>query len=94
MEKDLDLIKLKIEELLKAYDSSIALNKNLESKVMSLELEKKKMQDEISLLNTSTNAIKLTTFAYTLPENERMELKKTIIEYIKEIDYCIKTLNQ
>jgi hypothetical protein len=94
MEKDLDLIKLKIEKLLKAYDSSIALNKNLESKVMSLELEKMKMQDEISLLNTSTNAIKLTTFAYTLPENERMELKKTIIEYIKEIDYCIKTLNQ
>ena len=94
MEKELELIKLKIEKLVKAYESSIALNTNLEAKIIVLEQEKKKMQEEISLLNTSTNAIKLTTFANTLPENERVELKKTIIEYIKEIDYCIKTLNQ
>lgn len=94
MENNLVELKQKIEKLVRLYEVSLTLNKSLTSKLEQVEQENTSLKEQISLLNTSTNALKLTTFANTLSENERVELKKTINEYIKEIDFCIKTLDQ
>ena len=94
MENNLVELKQKIEKLVRLYEVSITLNKTLSTKLEQVEQENLSLKEQISLLNTSTNALKLTTFANTLSENERVELKKTINEYIKEIDFCIKTLDQ
>ncbi len=94
MELTIKHIKEKIEKLVQLYRSSISLNKTLELKIKDLESENTTLKEQIKELNTSKNALKLTTFANTLSDDERVELKKTIIEYIKEIDSCIKSLDQ
>lgn len=94
MENNLDLLKQKLLKLIQLYESSRSTNKSLALQIKHLEKENAALKEEIIEINTATNAFKLTTFANTLSTDERVELKKTINEYIKEIDFCIKTLDQ
>jgi chromosome segregation ATPase len=69
-------------------------NASLRKAKLQLEFDIEKQQNTIEQLNNQLQLIKITKFAANDNEIERIELKQTINEYIKEIDNCIKLLNR
>ena len=87
-------IKKQIQTLLDRQTNLLAENLALRTANLELEKDIEKQQITIEQLNNQLQLIKITKFADKDNEIERTELKKTINEYIKEIDNCIKLLNR
>lgn len=84
----------KIEKLIALYKASLLRCKQLEHELELVKHEREILKSNIEEFQSTKDAIKMTTFAKGLSDEERSELKKTINDYIKEIDYCIKALDQ
>lgn len=93
-EKIIATIKQQIEALHHRHATLSTENAALRNKKLQLENEIEKQQNVIEQLNNQLQLIKITKFATNDNEIERIELKQTINEYIKEIDNCIKLLNR
>jgi len=90
----LDSIKGQVKELSLRHQKLLMRNQDLEKQQLLMSQNLSNQESIIEKLNNQLQLLKMSNFANAENENERKELKKTINEYIKEIDNCIQLLNR
>ncbi len=91
-----DSLKIRLRNLNDDYNTLLKENQRLKNKNDSLSLDLKEKNEQINHFQNQEKITKIVTNAVEGGENSvrAKELKRTINEYIKEIDRCINLLHQ
>ena len=91
-----DSLMIRLRNLNDDYNTLLKENQRLKNKNDSLSLDLKEKNEQINHFQNQEKITKIVTNAVEGGENSvrAKELKRTINEYIKEIDRCINLLHQ
>jgi len=89
----LENVKLKITELIAAYETAIEENKNLKSQLSAKDAEIETCREKIQTLNKQINSLELKN-AFTSTSVDVEDAKKKIDRMIRELDNCIALMEK